>query len=99
MTRLVYSRSSLPNEQFFGQPYWWFHYLVIEDGRVTLIEMEQAVLGMNFGRVKVQDSDDWGGMTAEQIVAWKFGSGDVRLREVPKDEGERVLAWLDKREP
>ena len=99
MTRLVYARSSRPGETLTGRPYWWFHYLVIEDGRVTIVETTPALLvGLNYDGVSVQDGDDWSGMTAAQIVEWKHAGGDDRLREVPKDEGERVLAWLDKRE-
>lgn len=94
MTRLVYSRSSRPGESVCGRPYWWFHYLVIEDGGTTLIYMKEALFGMNFGEVEFLPEEGW---TAEQIVAWKRESGDDRLREVPEDEAARVLAWLDSR--
>lgn len=98
MTRLVYSRSSLPDAQVCGRPYWWFHYLVIEDERVTILFMKQALLyGMNVERVEVQNGDDWRGLAAEQIVELKRHYGDDRLREVPKEEAARVLAWLDSR--
>lgn len=97
MTRLVYSRSSRPGERFMDLPYWWHHYLVIEDQRVTIVYMKQALLaGMNVERVEVQDYTEWGNMRAEQIVAWKRTTDD-RLREVSEDEAARVLAWLDSR--
>jgi hypothetical protein len=100
--RRVFFRRSADNASVCGQPYWWFHYLVIEDERVTVIDMKQALLaGMNFGRVEVQSGEDWRGMTADEIIAWKRSPGvdDHYLTEAPEDEGARVLAWLDKREP
>ena len=69
----------------------WKHLMAISDGKLVLFEMEPALLvGWNCKRTTVQGSDDWGGMSAAGIVAFKQSSGDKLLR--PATAGE--IEWM-----
>ena len=69
----------------------WKHLMAISDGRLVLFEMEPAIIaGWNCKRTTVQSGDDWDGMSAASIVAFKQQSGDNLLR--PAVEGE--VEWM-----
>jgi hypothetical protein len=56
--------------------YCWKQYMVVTDERVAVVEMTPAMFGWNIGRVTVQSGDDWRGLNAAAIVAWKAQSDD-----------------------
>lgn len=65
----------------------WKEVTLIENERVTLINMVPGIItGWNFGRVTVQGADDWPGMSAEQILAWKTANG-LELKILPDHSG------------
>ena len=64
----------------YGRPR-WRQFLVITDERVAIVEMTPALYGWNIGRVTIQQGEDWPGMSAERIYAWKRAN-DPGLTEV-----------------
>ena len=79
-----------------GARYVWRNLQLIEDGRVTIIDLRQALLaGWNYDRFSVQDGDAWGDMPAESIVAWKRSAhGDSTYHDLDADAAARSIAWL-----
>ena len=69
----------------------WKHLMAISDGRLVLFEMVPAILaGWNCERTTVQGDNEWGGMGAASILAFKQQSGDKLLR--PATSGE--VEWM-----
>jgi len=65
----------------------WRQYMVVSDARVAIVHMTPALWeGWKFDRVEIQGPDDWGTLTRDQIVAWKF-SGDDGLTKIAPDLG------------
>ena len=80
----------------------WRHYHVIRDSSVTILDMEPALwVGWNVRRVSRQGDDDWCGMSADSILAFKLesgGDGFYRVLE-PSDEKSSVLRLEQERMP
>jgi hypothetical protein len=54
----------------------WKQLAVVTDGQILWLEMQPALLaGWNLKSYWVSAGDDWMGMTADQIIAWKQRSG------------------------
>src|SRR5277367_5283054 len=59
----------------------WRQYLVVDDGRVAIVDMAPALWGgWNFRRVDVQGEADWPNMKRDAIVRWKMDNDDGRTR-------------------
>ena len=74
----------------------WKNIIVIETGRVTLFDMEPAVIaGWNVRRIEVQAGEDWFGMSAESIAKYKR-QGDTMglLRDATPSEREFALSRM-----
>lgn len=64
----------------------WKQYIIIRDGRVTIMHMVPALFGWNVGHIDQQGGDDWPGMSADSILLWKqHNGGDFDI----VDGGER----------
>jgi hypothetical protein len=73
----------------------WKHLMAISDGRLVLFEMEPAIIaGWNCKRTTIQSGDDWDGMPAASIVAFKQRSGDQLLRPATMGEVEWMKSKL-----
>ena len=75
----------------------WRQCEVIADDSVIVVDMEPALFGWNFGRVTRQGPEDWWGMNAAAILAFK-GDDDC-AREATAEERTSVLTWLEKNAP
>lgn len=75
----------------------WMQYILIEDQAVTCYEFVPALLdGWNLHGIWRSGPDDWDGMNAERIAAWKLASAaqDGCDRELVPGEADRFLANL-----
>ena len=78
--------------------YQWLQFLVIEDAKVFVVDMKPAILsGWNYDRVELQQGDDWAGMTAEEIIAWKEYQYPGDLIPCDPAQAESVLAHLSEK--
>lgn len=57
----------------------WRNYNVVTDNRVAIVEMTEAILGWNIGKVTIQGDAEWLGYSEESIVAFKLENGRARL--------------------
>lgn len=83
---LVSKRASLP-----GEKYAWLQYAIIEDARVTILEMSPAVFGWNVKGIVVQGATDWPNMNAEQIRAFKVQADDGRTEWLSGDQADEIV--------
>ncbi len=68
----------------------WRHYFIVDDHKVTLVEMLPAVLGWNVRKIETAPiSRDWPDMSAADVVAWKRRFHDVAI--VDGDERRCLL--------
>jgi hypothetical protein len=62
----------------YGRLLPWLHYIIITDKHVDIVECDQAALGgWRFGKVTHQGADDWGNLSADEILVEKRRFDDV----------------------
>ena len=71
-------------------------YLIVSDAKVVIVDMTPALFGWNVGKVTVQDGDDWGTQTEQEILAWEahYATDDLTKVWVPEAHDAEFRAKL-----